>query len=207
MAYSSIIRKKCKCGKCDNYPDIGFQGYSRFCKPEMLQEKIKKHNQKQSQISSIRKLGRGQDKELQTKVVAQTGLSYLMNDLDDVFSKYIRLKYADSEGVVKCFTCSNKIFWKHIQNGHYTSRANMATRYEEDNCRPQCGFCNSKHETDTAPFKNALEAERKGITEYLDEQARLTFKFTQSDLKELLIHYREKLKFVQSKLISKTINT
>ena len=73
-----------------------------------------------------------------------TSLSNLIDDLDFVFSRYIRLKYADENGYVKCFTCPEFLFWKEIENGHYVSRSNQATRFLEDNCRPQCGFCNSR---------------------------------------------------------------
>ena len=39
MAYSSITRKKCKCG-CHRYPTIGYAGYSYNCAPQELKDKI-----------------------------------------------------------------------------------------------------------------------------------------------------------------------
>ncbi len=62
--------------------------------------------------------------------------------LDSVFSVYIRKKYANSNGEVACFTCGKVMPWQHIQNGHFISRAYLATRFHEDNCRPQCVGCN-----------------------------------------------------------------
>ena len=61
-------------------------------------------------------------------------------------------------------------------------------------------MCNSKHEIDTAPFEKALEAEYPGITEYLFEQASIVYKFSQHELKEMILEYRAKLKMVKSKL-------
>lgn len=66
----------------------------------------------------------------------------LKRKLDSVFSQYIRQKYADKNGMVKCYTCSTVKHWKEIQNGHWIPRHNLATRFSEDNCRPQCVACN-----------------------------------------------------------------
>lgn len=62
--------------------------------------------------------------------------------LDKVFSLYIRLKYSDANGYCKCISCNKIHFYKDIQNGHYMSRRYMSTRFDENNCRPQCVACN-----------------------------------------------------------------
>lgn len=62
--------------------------------------------------------------------------------LDRVFSLYIRLKYANHAGYVRCFTCNVVIEWQESQCGHFILRSNDATRYDEQNCRPQCFICN-----------------------------------------------------------------
>lgn len=66
----------------------------------------------------------------------------LKKKFDAIFSQYIRQKYANKEGMVKCYTCSTVKHWKDIQNGHWIPRHNLATRFSEDNCRPQCVACN-----------------------------------------------------------------
>lgn len=68
--------------------------------------------------------------------------SYWVKKLDEVFSRYIRQKYADDFGMVSCYTCGTKKHWKEMQNGHYISRGHMATRWEESNCRVQDSACN-----------------------------------------------------------------
>lgn len=68
-------------------------------------------------------------------------LSKLKKELDSVFSLYIRNKYAVN-GLVQCYTCSVKKPVKEIQNGHWIPRNNLATRFSEENCRPQCVGCN-----------------------------------------------------------------
>ena len=36
----------------------------------------------------------------------------LVKKLDTVFSEYIRRKYADKKGIVSCYTCGKKAYWK-----------------------------------------------------------------------------------------------
>lgn len=43
--YSSIIRKSCKCG-CGRNPDIGFQGYSNQCRPDLKEAIIAKQRKR-----------------------------------------------------------------------------------------------------------------------------------------------------------------
>lgn len=61
---------------------------------------------------------------------------------DKVFSIYIRQKYADELGNVSCYTCGKQGNYKTMQNGHFVSRNNSATRFSESNCRVQCAGCN-----------------------------------------------------------------
>ena len=53
----------------------------------------------------------------------------LVQDLDHVFSQYIRCKYADKNGMVECYTSGKKYHWKEIQCGHFIPRANLGTRW------------------------------------------------------------------------------
>ena|SRR3990167_10524177 len=65
----------------------------------------------------------------------------LKGKLDNVFSKYIRLKYAKN-GQVACYTCSVIKPVAEMQCGHWIPRNNLSTRFSEENCRPQCVGCN-----------------------------------------------------------------
>ncbi len=85
--------------------------------------------------------------------------SQLKKELDTLFSQYIRRKYANHMGYVACYTCQKWLHWKEIQNGHFVSRAQLATRYCEDNCRPQCVGCNVFAGGKTSLFAENLERE------------------------------------------------
>ena len=56
---------------------------------------------------------------------------------DKYFSKYIRLRDANDQGLVRCCTSGKWIHWKQSDAGHYISRRFEATRYDERNCHAQ----------------------------------------------------------------------
>lgn len=114
--------------------------------------------------------------------------------LDEVFSKYIRLKYAMPNGMCQCISCGSFKHWKEIQNGHY-----MSTRFDEDNCRPQCVACNIFNQGNAQMYRRGLISQigeqRVDLVEY---RAKNTSKhYTDFEHKELIKYYSalvEKLK-------------
>lgn len=60
----------------------------------------------------------------------------------DMFSKYIRLKYADADGFENCYTCGKFAHWKHLSAGHGIGGRNNAVLFMEEVVRPQCVGCN-----------------------------------------------------------------
>lgn len=83
-----------------------------------------------------------------------------MRSADIYFSRYIRLK-SQINGFNTCFTCGTIKTIKEIENGHYEKREHKATRYHEDNCRPQCKKCNgnTKHNGMQHVFRENLVRE------------------------------------------------
>lgn len=62
-------------------------------------------------------------------------MAKLKKELDRVFSIYIRSKHPKI-----CYTCGKTNVT--LQCGHFIPRQYLATRWSEDNCRPQCVGCN-----------------------------------------------------------------
>ena len=114
----------------------------------------------------------------------------IVKRLDSIFSKYIRNKYADKKGMVKCFTCDREYPIKSIQNGHFMSRKNYATRWDEDNCRPQCYGCNVMKQGMQYEFGKRLGKEKAEEMYLLSKK---TVKLSDYELLEMLDHYKEQL--------------
>ena len=87
-----------------------------------------------------------------------------------------------------------------MHNGHYIHRQDLATRFLENNCRVQCPRCNYNHNDDPVVFRNRLEAETPGITEWLLEQSREVCKPTRDELKMMIVDYRYKAKILEKKI-------
>lgn len=118
----------------------------------------------------------------------------LSDDMDIVFSKLIRLKEADENGLVQCFTCPTIRPWTQMQCGHFVKRGNMTTRFSEKNCRPQCKECNEHKDGNEKIFAERLEAEEKGLVETLEETGRGVQDYTRDDLKALVTKTTRRVK-------------
>jgi len=78
------------------------------------------------------------EKEKNKQKKKKPSRSFLVKKLDAIFSKFIRLKYANKFWNVECYTCGKVHHRKEIQNWHFITRGCYALRRMEINCRPQC---------------------------------------------------------------------
>lgn len=125
----------------------------------------------------------------------KTSKSKLVEKLDEVFSKYIRVKYS-KKGYCQCISCGKHLHWKQIQNGHYMSRRYFSTRWSEDNCRPQCVACNMFNQGNAQAYRLGLIKEigeqRVNLIEARARQE--TCKYGEFELQALITHYTNELK-------------
>jgi hypothetical protein len=124
---------------------------------------------------------------------------YLIQDLDNVFSKYIRISHSDKNGFCTCFTC-NKIFhWTKVDCGHYIKRSDTLLRWDKNNAKPQCKECNQFLHGNIDVYTERLNEENPGVADMLREQSRDINKFSRQDLKELFVDLSNKLRLVELK--------
>jgi hypothetical protein len=103
--------------------------------------------------------------------------------LDNLFSKYILKKYG-----LLCYTCDHT---EHIiECGHYMGRSNDATRWDEDNARPQGQICNRFEHGKHNEFRARLISEI-GLFRVLEveRKAKLAVKFSKQDIEEMIDRY------------------
>jgi hypothetical protein len=118
----------------------------------------------------------------------------LKKKLDTIFSIYIRLKYADEDLNVKCFTCDKVYHYKKIQNGHFYSRSILSLRWDEQNCRPQCYGCNIARSGNYIEYYKRLEKEiGKGGMEYLEYKRHQIKKMGKLDYQIYIDTYTQKV--------------
>lgn len=67
----------------------------------------------------------------------------LKKNLWKLISIFIRTKYADKNGYVKCVTCDKKSPWKEMQAGHFVpGGTGNSAKWDTRNIHPQCVGCN-----------------------------------------------------------------
>lgn len=116
----------------------------------------------------------------------------LVKKLDTIFSIYIRLRKADDLGVVSCYTCGKKDYYKKMQCGHFMSRKYYSTRWEELNCQVQCYSCNVMRYGEQ--YKYGLELQKeygKNLPEELLTMSRQIVKFSNDDLLDKINRYKQ----------------
>ena len=123
--------------------------------------------------------------------------------LDRAFSKFIRLRDSDENGLCRCISCGKIHAWDDIDCGHFVNRRHMGTRFDEKNCNAQCRSCNSFDEGNPAGYaKGLIEKYGAGVIDELLLKKALGRKWSQFEIDELAKYYREKCKEL---LKSKTI--
>ena len=113
----------------------------------------------------------------------------LIKKLDNVFSEYIRRRYAKKD-IATCVTCGKKDHWKKLQAGHFMSRKHYATRWDEDNVEVQCSACNVFRYGEQYLFAKYLGTEKADM---LLNKSRETVKFPDWEIQEMIDLYKTKI--------------
>ena len=123
-------------------------------------------------------------------------ISKLKKELDKWFSLYIRLRKATDTGLAQCVTCGKVDHYKRLQCGHFQSRKNLATRWnEEGNCEVQCVKCNMFSQGEQWQFGLYIDSKYgEGRAEELQFLARTTVKISRSEYNENITYYKTLVK-------------
>lgn len=115
--------------------------------------------------------------------------------LDKAFSIWVRKSGADHTGRACCYTCGKVQQWREMDAGHFRSRVHHATRWDEQNVKPQCKFCNGPRGGEQYLFGVALDREYgEGTADRLTAKSKTTRKFTTAELDELTEYYRRRIR-------------
>ena len=119
-------------------------------------------------------------------------IANLISIADTCFSKYIRNKYADENGIVSCFTCDTLLKISQITLGHFIGRKNKSVRWHIHNGRPQCIECNNHKGGNIDIFRERLEKEIPGIVDKLTLLSKRRIKLTAEYLNKIINKYGKK---------------
>ena len=118
-------------------------------------------------------------------------LSTLVERLDKVFSKYIRLRDAMPSGLFRCISCGKIKPIEQADCGHFHSRTHMSTRFDEDNCHAECRYCNRFSADHLSGYRENL-IRKIGEQRYLllEVKAHETRKWSHFELEQLVKYYK-----------------
>lgn len=114
---------------------------------------------------------------------------------------YVRLKAADENGYVKCFTCGVVKHYKEMQGGHFISRKWLATKLMEENIEPQCQCCNGPLRGNMIQYTlGMIEKRGKDFVEYLEKLKHESRKYYRAEAEEIKADLRVKIKELESNI-------
>lgn len=122
----------------------------------------------------------------------------LVQKLDTVFSRYVRMSNADHRGFCECVTCKKKFHWKNIQAGHFMSRKHYSTRWDEQNVFPQCVGCNVYKNGEQYKYSLFLGSD---LSEEMHRKSNQIVKYSSLELDVLINKYTELVKELEKKYI------
>src|ERR1700744_2840893 len=103
--YSTIRQKK---GNC-SHPGCGYNG-------SLIGGKCQNHYWGDRRMKSVARL---EEKEL----VKDESLSAVIEDLDAVFSQFVRLRDSDENGYITCYCCGARFYWTDCDCMHFIPRS------------------------------------------------------------------------------------
>jgi hypothetical protein len=127
------------------------------------------------------------------------GMKGLVDKLDRVFSKFVRMRGADDCGTVQCITCGKLAHYSEMDAGHYIKRQHMSVRYHPVNVQVQCRKCNR--------FMGGVQDEYASwiikqfgahVLEDLMKKKHETKKFARYELEEMILDYSLKVNALET---------
>jgi len=123
----------------------------------------------------------------------------LKRKLWTIFSTFTRMRDCfESTGSTEwgfCFTCGKRYHFKLLQAGHFIPGRNNAVLFSERGVHAQCYNCNINLKGNTLEYRRGIiKKYGDGVDEELEEESRQTIKFTVSQLEEMIIDYKKRIK-------------
>lgn len=116
------------------------------------------------------------------------------DQLDKIFSLYIRLRDAMPNGMVKCISCGKIVPFTQVDCGHFYSRIHTATRWDEDNCNAECRYCNRMSAEHLIGYRaNLVKKIGQQRVDFLEVKAHQTVKRDDFVMQLLIKEYKKKV--------------
>jgi len=112
---------------------------------------------------------------------------------DRWFSKYIRIRDSDNQGIIICISCGIPVHWRNADAGHFIKRQHKSLRYNEKNVNGQCKVCNWLEQGNDIKYaKGLVKKYGQGIVDELQVLKNRTIPMGRYELKIIAEYYKGK---------------
>jgi len=170
---------------------------------EDIRQWVSRFHSKQCRLDYARAIvKKAKVKAKQAKVNQRETKSMLTKKLDKIFSEYIRRKYSDEKWMITCISCEKVIPWKESHNCHWIGRGNRQYRFDEENCRPGCAWCNTFNQEFHQRIFTIKQVKRlwQEVVDLMIDNTHYVYKQGKTELKELIKEYTLKLNKYKNEL-------
>lgn len=139
---------------------------------------------------------RTKKKVRKVKKLKKVSLSELKKKTWTFCSEYIRRKYANKKGIVKCITCSRIGHWKSMHASHLVPGRTNGILFDERGIYPACVRCNIFKSGNLHSYMQFLENklgidEARNLRDELIINGKKPVKLTAFDLEMLIVKYKD----------------
>jgi hypothetical protein len=125
------------------------------------------------------------------KLPKQIKFSVVKKRATRAFQLYVRLRDTDYTGHGKCCTCRKQVYYKFADAGHWITRKEDATLFDECNCHLQCKGCNGLRNLHHIYRTFLVDTYGEDAVKKLEFKARQICKRTVADLLYLERFYKQ----------------
>jgi hypothetical protein len=134
------------------------------------------------------------DRKKKIRAAKAESIIRLTEVLDNVFSRFIRLRDTDADGVGYCIDCNSRVAWDKIDCGHFIVRKYKSTRWDEQNCAAQWSYCNGPLSGRQFEFGKGIDLKYgAGTAEAILLRSKEEKKWSTDELKSLIAYYTEEV--------------
>ena len=177
-------KRKCGYKPCSAMfrPESGNVGTVIYCSPEC----------------KILKFGTKPKAKVNAKRPKLKSIGQLVEACAVTLQRLVRVKTADSEGMVTCITCRKRLHWKEAQGGHLIERGKRATKLVEEAINPQCAYCNQwgmKQASVVLTYrKHMVDMYGEQFMRWLELEAHKIKKYTRAEIAEIHDGFKKRLR-------------
>lgn len=136
-------------------------------------------------------------------------IARLVDEAAGLLQKLVRMKAADSNGMVRSFTSPKVLHWTEMQGSHFIQRNRVATKLLEENVHPQTAGENMydmKTASGVLDYRRAMvDFYGEDFVQWLELESKKTKKYTRSEVEGIIFDFKRQIQQQESRLSGREV--